>query len=179
MLSDIWFERCKAGDDSSWATMVRRFSALVYSAPRQMGLPSDVCDDVLQETFLALYKHIDGIDSVGAVPSWLMTTARRIALRYRDRWSRETPLEFLASWPDAISEASTVEALESQVRRLQLKVAMAGLSQAEQRLLRMLYFEERSYAETASTMGRPVGSIGPVRQRSLAHLRHHFHQIPA
>ena len=179
MLSDIWFERCKAADGPSWAKLVTRFSALVYSVPRRMGLPSDTCDDVLQETFLALYKHIDGIDSVGAVPKWLLTTARRIALRYRDRRSRETTLEFVAAWPDGHSEASTVESIELQVRRLRLKIAMAGLSQSEQRLLRMLYFEERSYAEAASTLGRPLGSIGPIRQRSLVHLRHCFDKIPA
>ena len=53
-----------------------------------------------------------------------------------------------------------------------LWAALGALPATSQRLLRMLIVDPRhSYAQIAATLDMSVGSIGPVRARSLRHLR--------
>jgi RNA polymerase sigma-70 factor (ECF subfamily) len=44
----------------------------------------DIAEEIAAEAFLALYRHLDGID-VAQLPGWLLTVARRRAVDY---WRR-------------------------------------------------------------------------------------------
>ena len=171
MLQDLWFESCKTGDASAWERLIRHFSRLVYSVPRRMGLSGDACDDVSQDTFLALYQHLASIKDCSSVAGWLVTTARRHALRHRERLIRELPLESGPLAPAPEDEDKTLDALCANSLGTQMSVAMAGLPEPNRKLLHMLYYEDRSYAEAASCLDRAIGSIGPVRRRSLERLK--------
>lgn len=49
--------------------------------PRRMGLSTDDASNVFQATFLALYRHLDRIDSPATLPKCLSVTASRECLR--------------------------------------------------------------------------------------------------
>jgi len=170
MLHDMWFESCKAGDVSSWERMTRRFSRLVYSVPRRMGLSGEACDDVFQDTFLALYQRLDSIKDGSAVASWLVTTARRHALRQRERLNRELPIESESPARADQDEETTVDLLCDNSLKEKISAAMAELPEANRKLLHLLFYEDLSYADAASSLGCAVGSVGPVRRRSLERL---------
>ena len=57
-------------------------------------------------------------------------------------------------------------------RRVALWDALSRLSEACQRLLRVLMADpEPTYDEVSRALGMPIGSIGPTRGRCLQHLR--------
>lgn len=171
MLQESWFESCKAGDASAWDRLRNRFARLVYSIPRRMGLSGDACDDVSQDTFLSLYQHLGSIKDASSLPGWLVTTARRYALRQRERLIREVPLDGALSARVHENGHSALDALCANSLKAQMLTAMTVLPETNRQLLHMLYYEDQSYAKVASSLGCPIGSIGPVRRRSLERLR--------
>jgi DNA-directed RNA polymerase specialized sigma24 family protein len=57
-------------------------------------------------------------------------------------------------------------------RNAALRAALDGLPERARRLLEMLVDRpECSYDELSATLGIPIGSIGPIRGRSLQRLR--------
>jgi DNA-directed RNA polymerase specialized sigma24 family protein len=68
------------GDQASWEKLVERYSGLVWSVTRSLGLSDDDAAEVSQATWLLLVEHINRIDpdDLGA---WLADTVRREAER--------------------------------------------------------------------------------------------------
>ena len=69
------------GDHAAWDRLVQRFSGLVWSVIRSLGLSGDDARDVFQATWLCLVEQIDRIDDPGRLGAWLADTARREAAR--------------------------------------------------------------------------------------------------
>ena len=159
-----------AGEQAAWTEVVARYNGLVRSVTRGFRLNDEDAADVVQTTWLRLATHMDSINSPGALPSWLMATARHECLKLlRHRREQPTLVEHLDRASDDLGPAEHV------VSRDLVDVlgrALATLPAKEVRLLHLLMQSSRpGYAQIAGTLGMPIGSIGPVRSRALARLR--------
>ena len=68
------------GDQAAWDKLVERFSELVWSVTRSLGLSADDATEVSQATWLCLVEQIGQIDP-DRLGAWLADTARREAAR--------------------------------------------------------------------------------------------------
>src|SRR5687768_112427 len=69
------------GDANAWAMLISRFRGHVARVARSYGLNAYQVDDVSQETWLRLYRHIGSVRDPHALGAWLGTTASRESLR--------------------------------------------------------------------------------------------------
>ena len=159
------------GDEHAWQRLVEDFSPALRAAARSFRLaPADV-DDVVQATWLAALCHIRRLQKPEAIGAWLLTTARREALRSRQRRLRETvtdsPPEQAAprsDQPDAL--------LLAREREQALQTAVHRLPARQRHLLHALLTANRTrYADLSTDLEMPIGAIGPTRDRGLARLR--------
>jgi RNA polymerase sigma factor (sigma-70 family) len=162
-----------AGDGSAvaWAGLVQRFRGHVVRTARSYGLDAAAADDVAQETWMRLYRHIGSIRDPQALGAWLGTTARRESLRELARGRREQPTDRELG-ADVPAQEAVEDELLSAERRDAVAKALETLPARHQALMRRLLAEsERSYAEIAEELGMPIGSIGPIRGRCMARVR--------
>lgn len=168
MPSPSLLERCRAGDQGAWRSLVDRYAGLVYAVARAHRLPADVCDDVAQSSFAALAANIDRVQSELAVASWLRTTATRESWRAGKKLRRVVGVEI----EDAGGGSPAGTELEEIEEHQRLRWAMERLDERCRKLLTALYFRSGgvSYDEISERLGVPRGSIGPTRQRCLQRL---------
>ena len=161
-----------AGSDArAWEALVRQYSRLVLSVARGCGLSDADAADVSQTVWLRLLEHVGRLRNPERVASWLCTTTRNEAMRVAKQRRLTTPVDELdsLSGTDDVDQLSGVEA---ETRRTQVRALVATLPVRQQALLEQLMADPQpSYVEIASTLGIPVGSIGPTRQRCLRALR--------
>lgn len=169
----------RRGEPGAWDALVDRFVGRVWAVARAHRLSDADAQDVSQVTWLRLVTHIDTIREPERVGAWLATTARHECLRLLRKGGRELPVDDetgFDAYPAA--ELPPESRLVAQERDLVLWAAVGGLSAKCQRLLRMLMADpEPSYAEVGAALGMAIGSIGPTRQRCLAHLRERLARI--
>lgn len=157
-----------AGDQPAWTTLVDLFLPLVYSVIRGHRLDRHTADEVNGEVWLRLVENLGRLREPEALPGWLRTTTHRECLR-ASRRTREAPLDW--QLPRAADPAPETELLAHERTRI-LGEALTRLSTKCQSLLRVFAFSPgTAYAEIASDLGMPIGSIGPTRNRCLDHLR--------
>ncbi|WP_395110709.1 RNA polymerase sigma factor [Actinomadura sp. SCN-SB] len=158
-------KRAGDGDGTAWAWLVDRYSGLLWSIARAYGLSQADAGDVVQTTWLRLVERIDRIERPGSVGTWLAVTARRESLHASRRAAARG-----AALDDAVVSASGGVAPEdvalARERVGEVAEALAALPRRCQVLLR-LCATAPSYAELATALGMPVGSIGPTRARCL------------
>jgi RNA polymerase sigma factor (sigma-70 family) len=172
MLSDLpeLIERCRAGDQRAWATLIDRYAGLVYAIARAHRLPEDACDDVAQVVFANLARSLDGLREAQALAAWVSTTTRRECWRLGRARARQRQVAQVLAQQGAGLEAeppATVHLEDAHRVRLALE-ELGGRCQA---LLQALFGAGTAdYQRLAEQLGMPVGSIGPTRQRCLAKL---------
>ena len=167
------------GDAAAWDRLVDGFSGLVWAVARGMGLDHMDAADVSQTTWLRLAEHLDRLQDPDRVGGWLATTARREALRVRERAQRAVPVA------DGLDEADQdLEDLDAGLIRDERGVALWSafreLPEPCRCLLRVLLADPPpSYEEVSKALDMPIGSIGPRRARCLESLRKRLEALPA
>jgi len=159
-----------AGSESAWVWLLERFSARIRSVARSHRLASDDVDDVTQLTWLRLLEHAGSVRDPDHLAAWLSTVARREALRLAMAGCREelTGDQVVADQP---VDTRPEERLLAAERTAALAEALDELPERHARLMRRLFEESQpSYSDIAASLDIPVGSIGPIRARSLKRL---------
>jgi RNA polymerase sigma factor (sigma-70 family) len=161
----------ESGDQDAWRALVGRFTPALRSAARGFSLaPADV-DDVVQNTWLAAFRHIRRLEKPEAFGGWLLVTARRESLLTYQRSVRE----IVTDDPPALA-APEHEGIEAAViakeRQDAIHAAARRLPARQRTLVRaLLNVPASSYDDLSVGLRMPIGSIGPTRERALQRLR--------
>jgi RNA polymerase sigma-70 factor (ECF subfamily) len=164
--------RAADGCVDSFATLARRYQVpVVHYILRLTGrVGRDQADDVAQDTFLRAWRRIDQYDCRWAFSTWLFTIARRIWLNHA-RGSRRRRVRETAAAVAGVSLVEPALGMLEEERAVRLwDVAAAELSEREFTAVWMRYVEEKSLAEVAAVLGRPVATTKVILFRARRRL---------
>jgi RNA polymerase sigma factor (sigma-70 family) len=172
--------RCRAGESDAWTVLVHRYQRLVYAVVRRAGHDEHTAADVFQTVFSRLIEHLPKLAQPDRLQAWIVTTAKREALRARERARRQVSLtpedEDSPSLADHLADDSPL-AEDALSELQQLDLLRRGLERLDERcrdLLTLVFRDEDEhlpYDEVGRRLGLPTGSIGPTRSRCLDKLR--------
>jgi RNA polymerase sigma factor (sigma-70 family) len=162
--------RAARGDHAAWAELTRRYAPVLWSRVRQYRLQEADGLDVVQTTWLRLVENINRIHSPDHLAGWLATVISRECLRALQKGSRAVLVDDVEM--DAMESAAGPEpAVLEAAERDALRSAVDMLPPKRRALVAALFKDDgRPYAQIASEIGMPVGSIGPTRARTLVEL---------
>jgi RNA polymerase sigma factor (sigma-70 family) len=162
------------GDQAAWRELVARYSPLLVSVIRRLGLTPGETEDVAQTVWLRTVEHLGALREPHALPKWLITTGRREAIRLlssgRRDWLQDPQQD---TWPAVpTGDEDPDEVLDRAERHQALLAGMAELPTRQRDLLILLMTDPPlSYLTISRRTGIPVGSIGPTRARAIERLR--------
>lgn len=165
--------RAAQGDERAWRVVVDTYTPVVWGVSRAFTRSPADAEDVCQLTWMSLAENLHELRDPNRLSGWLVTTARREAIRLSRARQREAPIGLDVG---DFGPPEHVEAAEQHALRLlagsRLGQAFGQLPQRCQQLLRVLAVApETSYAQVSEALGMPVGSIGPKKGRCLTELR--------
>ena len=151
---------------------VRQFERLVWWTVRSFRLPESDAEDVVQNTWLRAFEHLDDIRDPERVSSWLVTIARRECMKVMRTGKREVPgLEQQAEQRDERSPHPEKAALDARMNDLLWQHVNSLPDSSRALMVALSSTDAPAYADLARRRGIPIGSIGPTRMRSLRKLR--------
>jgi RNA polymerase sigma-70 factor (ECF subfamily) len=134
-----------------------------------LGIAFPDCEDVLQETFLALFQHLHRGKSRDNLRGWLFRVAHNLALKrcYRRRRNLEVPTEAMAE-TSAIDPAPNPEDQASNSQRQRQLLAVVQSLPEQDRQCLVLRAEGLRYREIAGVLDMSLGAVSLSLVRSLA-----------
>jgi RNA polymerase sigma-70 factor (ECF subfamily) len=157
----------RAGSPRSFDELARRYKRrlFVYLRPR---LESDEdAEDLVQETFLKLYRNIGSYDPAFKFSTWLYTSAGRLAIdAYRKRAAKRA--ERIAERDVDIPDPSSVR--EDPAGRSALWETARTLGRDRFRVLWLKYGEDLSVEEIAAILGRTRLAVRVLLHRARTSL---------
>lgn len=167
---ELWQE-ILAGNSRAWETLVRRYQALIYTIAVRAGLSPDDAADCFQQTWVMLYRHRHKLNDPSRLSAWLVTTAKREALRLRRLAARSGDTGEAADRPDP--DPLPDDAVLQLERQANLETAIGDLGPQCRRVVEAFFFapEDRTYEQIAESLGVAPNSLGPIRRRCLERLK--------
>lgn len=174
---EILAARAASGDESAFEDMVARYQSRVYRlACRLTGSDADALD-VLQETFLQVYRHLSSFRGESRFGTWLYriaTNAALMSLRARGRHPTESLDEYLPRFDAAGLLRGTPAELQVAARAEELldrrllaekaREAIARLPEPYRLAFVLRDLEDMSTADAADVLG-----IAPAAVRQRVH----------
>jgi RNA polymerase sigma-70 factor, ECF subfamily len=182
-----------SGSEDALVKLYDRHAGAVYATARRLTTDRGLAEDVVQETFLALWNRAEQYNpEMGSLPAWLLTIARNRTidrLRALGRRPPTVPVSDVAL-PDE-GDTATLERLiaggsvvgagqpvmgpaallaETELRT-SLAEALAELPDVERAVLVLAYRDELSQSEIAERLGWPIGTVKTRTRRALLRMR--------
>jgi RNA polymerase sigma factor (sigma-70 family) len=176
-----WMVAAQAGDRAAYQALLRDCVNFIQVVARRQGVPTDLIDDVVQETLLAVHGARHTYDPRRSFSGWLAVIAQRRAIDAlrsvgrRRRREVHAPPEY-ESHADASMDPERDAELADSLGSL--KPAIAALPAKQREAVRRLVIEERSLSETAALTGDSKGALKVNLHRALRKLRALLNKSP-
>jgi RNA polymerase sigma-70 factor (ECF subfamily) len=165
-----------AGDDRALRALFDRHAPWLAARLRSV-LPAADVEDVVQETFIGVWRGAAGYRPGGPIGGWIWGIgSRQAALLLRRRGPAALVLLDIVPTDGAPDPADAV------LDRAAIAEAVAALGPEgcpEREAWRLMYVEDRPVAEVAELMGVPVGTVKSRAHRARRLLRIALHGGPA
>ncbi len=149
-------------DQTAFATLVRRYSGMVFSVCRRTLPNVQDAEDACQATFLVLMRKAAAGQWRQSLANWLYTTARKIAANARLAAQRRARREGKAAVPEAVHPADQITGRELLAA---LYEELDKLSARYRDPLVLCYLEGLSREEVATRLGIPAATVKKQLER--------------
>lgn len=152
----------RRGDSGAFATLYARHASAVHALAWRLTSDRTLAEDIVQDAFLRMLRHIGGLDPDRPVRPWLKQVATNLAIdRLRRRW-RDLPEDA------AFDHAPMSQAPEAYDEALGLLRRLPPHARA---LVWLNQMEGWTHRELGLRFGRSESWSKSIVQRSLALLR--------
>jgi RNA polymerase sigma-70 factor (ECF subfamily) len=159
-------DRCRAGDERAWESVVDTYAAYVHSiAVRGFRLAPADAEDVFQEAFLRTWQNLDRIHDEEALRPWIGQVTRRLCLDRVRRVREHADADALEARGDVDARLATIE------DAIDVQAGLAALSEACRDILDRFFVRDESYAMIGEALALPAGTIASRISRCLSRLR--------
>ena len=143
----------------------------VHRYVRALGIPDRDAEDVVQDVFLALFRHVARGRPRTNLRGWIFRVGHNLALRHLKREARRCRVgaDAVSGWT-VDAAPSPEDRYASRQRRVRLAAAVNALPARERRCLQ-LRAEGLRYREIARVLGLSLGTVANTLARALARLR--------
>ncbi len=145
--------------------LVRRHQAMVFSIAFHFLQDRAAAEELAQDVFLQLYRHLPGLQSAEHITFWLRKVASHRCIDYARR--RRLPFLSLAAAPEPLSEERTRDPFLTR----HVRAVVASLSYKARLIVILRYQEDLTPSEISDATGIPIATVKSQLQRSLATLR--------
>jgi RNA polymerase sigma factor (sigma-70 family) len=172
------------GDREAVRRIVERYHGKLVAYGRASGWGHAEVQDAVQIAWMSFFRMIDRVRRDGSgglrdpdrLGAWLVATVRNaLHDEYRKAKRRAALSERAAAMadPDGVAaEPDFLAGIEVEEQRSLVRRAFRRLGQTCRDLLSLLLVSPPlAYVDIAEAMGKPIGSIGPNRQRCIEQVR--------
>jgi len=160
---DVWVKSAQAGDQIAFTQLMSLFQRDVYGKAFSILRNHQDSDDVVQETFLRVYRALPGFRGESSFRTWLITIATRQALNFldRNRINHESIEDTAISTthPALCTEENQMTTYLDQESRRLMREAFPKLPKRQKEALTLRLKRDLKYDQIAVEMDTSVGSV--------------------
>lgn len=149
----------KTSKDQAFRTLISLYKERLYWHIRNIVKSHDDADDVLQNTFIKVYKNIDNFKGDSKLYSWLYRIATNESITLVNKNAKRLQITSEEVQHLAINNLQADVYFEGDEIQLKLQKAIATLPDKQQLVFNMKYFQDIKYKDMASILETSEGAL--------------------
>ncbi len=164
----------KEKDNAAYHHLYKHYKGSLFSIISNIIPETEVAEDVLQETFITIWKNIDKYDAgKGRLFTWLLNLARNTAINklrsknYKNSLKNDDIINL-------VNNDETVTAKEMNINHIGLRNEVRKLKEELKNVLDLFYFEGFTQEEISKALNIPLGTVKTRLRMAIIELRKYF-----
>ncbi|NJB37949.1 MULTISPECIES: RNA polymerase sigma factor [Flavobacteriaceae] len=149
----------KETQGKAFEVLVNHYKERLYWHIRRIVLNHDDADDVLQNTFIKVYRNIEGFKANSKLYSWMYRIATNESLTFLEKKSKKLGKSTTEMQAYLVENLEADVYFEGDAIQLKLQKALATLPDKQKMVFNMKYFQEMKYEEISEILETSVGAL--------------------
>ncbi|MFM1879602.1 MAG: hypothetical protein RLZZ241_2468 [Bacteroidota bacterium] len=145
--------------DAAFSELVKQYQERLYWPIRRIVLYHEDADDVLQETFIKVHKHIGQFKGESQLYSWIYRIATNEALTFLKRRARIQGLTDSDLQDKMVANLEADTFFDGDQAALLLQRGLTTLPEKQRLVFNLKYFESMTYDEMSEILETSVGAL--------------------
>jgi RNA polymerase sigma-70 factor, ECF subfamily len=164
----------KSKSERGFNVLYTNYSKALYGVLFKYVRRTELADDLLQDTFVKIWKHIDAFDPArGSLFTWMLNIAQNLAIDYlrsaaHRKQSLQVSIDLLSLTKDykcyTATTTNEIEFKDFKSKALQLDPKYAEV-------IDMIFFYGWSHEQTAQLLSLPLGTVKTRARKGLGLLK--------
>jgi RNA polymerase sigma factor (sigma-70 family) len=139
--------------------IVAKYKERLYWHIRRMVVQHDDADDVLQETFIKMWKYLPQFRQDSSLYTWLYRIATNNCLTFLDNKAKRNQRQVLTDTTAMASNISTQPGYDAKKIEWQLQLAIATLPDKQRVVFNMRYYDDMPYEQMSQVLETSEGAL--------------------
>jgi len=145
--------------EEAYRILVTTYKERLYWHIRNIVKFHDDADDVLQNTFVKVFRNIDKFKGDSKLYTWLYRIATNEAITFINKRAKRQHITNEELQQQTLEKLETDVYFEGNAIQLKLQQAIATLPDKQQLVFNMKYFEDHTYEELSELLQTSVGGL--------------------
>ncbi len=139
--------------------LVRRYQQRLYHHVRRLVIDHDDADDVLQNTFLKAWRHIDSFRADSQLHTWLYRIATNESLSFLQSKNKRAHSDVADIQDDLRHSLTNSPHIQADTIEMKLQQAILTLPDRQRTVFHLRYYDEMPYEDMSQILEVTTGSL--------------------
>lgn len=145
--------------EQAFRALITLYKERLYWHIRNIVKSHDDADDVLQNTFIKVFKNINNFKGDSKLYSWLYRIATNESITFINKNAKRLQISSEEAQQLAINNLTSDTYFEGDAIQLKLQEAIATLPDKQQLVFNMKYFQDLKYKEISEILETSEGAL--------------------
>lgn len=169
-----YVEQFKSGKnrEGAYTAIVRKYRERLYWHIRRLVVRHEDADDVLQNTFLKVWRHLDGFREDSQLYTWLYRIATNESLNLLEQQKKHRSIT-LDGEENPLSETIRADAhFDAGKLEWKLQLAIQKLPEKQRIVFTLRYYDEMPYEEMSRVLDTSEGALKASYHHAVKKIEH-------
>jgi len=145
--------------EKAFRILIKEYKERLYWHIRKIVISHDDADDVLQNTFIKVFKGIDNFKQESKLYSWMYRIATNESITFINKRARERNIDITEMKQKLVSNLQSDKWFSGNDIEIILQEAVATLPEKQQLVFNMKYFNHMKYQQISDILDTSVGGL--------------------
>ncbi len=149
----------KESYEKGFRALMETYQERLYWHIRKMVYEHDDANDVIQNTFIKVYRSIDRFQGKSKLYTWLYRIATNESITFLNKKKKKATSSIDDEEANIGNRLKADEYFDGDEIQLQLQMAIEQLPEKQRLVFNMRYFDEMSYVDMSEVLETSVGAL--------------------
>lgn len=170
--------RNRSSREQGYRQLMNRYQEMMYQHIRRIVRDHEDTNDVLQNTFIKVFKHIDKFEGRSSLYTWMFRIATNEALSHQAKRKRMQLVDAGETKDTGLENSLRAEKqLAPETIGELLTAALESLPDKQKSVFNLRYYEEMSYRQMSELLGTSEGALKASFHHAVKKIENYFKTV--